>query len=407
MRIAYFDCFSGISGDMTLAAIVDAGVPWAEIERPLRSLPLPEWRAEISEVRRAGFRAKHLVVHTPKEDRHRHLSDILRMIDASSLTPRQKELAERIFRRLAEAEAQVHGTSPEKVHFHEVGAVDSIVDIVGSAVGFDLLGIEKGFSSPVPTGRGKVRIAHGEVSVPAPATALLLRGVPLAEADVEGELTTPTGAAILTTVASGFGPLPAMRLEAVGCGAGSRDFPTRPNLLRLFVGQVDEKSQGQGGEQEHLFPPTRLWVLEANLDDCPGEFLGYCFGKLLSAGALDVFATPIYMKKNRPGVMLTVICEAEQIPTMESILFDETTTLGIRRYPVERTVLARSRHTVQTPWGEVAGKVTVGTSGKPRFAPEFEDCRRLAEAHGRPLREVFEAAFRAFDPEKVPSISQE
>jgi len=403
LRIAYFDCFSGISGDMTLAAIVDSGVPWAEIERLLRSLGLPGWSAEVVEVRRGGFRARQLVVFAPHEDRHRHLSDILRLVEGSSLTHRQKELAERIFRRLADAEAHVHGTSPEKVHFHEVGAVDSIIDIVGSAIGLDLLGVEKVFSSPVPTGRGKIRIAHGEVSVPAPATAFLLRGVPLAEADIEAELTTPTGAAILTTVASGFGPLPAMRLEAVGCGAGSRELPTRPNLLRLFVGQVEVASQNQPGELRHLSPPERIWVLEANLDDCPGEFLGYCFGKLLAAGALDVFATPIQMKKNRPGVMLTVICEAEQIPTMESILFAETTTLGIRRFPVDRTVLARSRHTVLTPWGEVTGKITRGPAGKPRFSPEFEDCRRLAEAHGRPLREVFEAALRAFDPEKFSS----
>jgi uncharacterized protein (TIGR00299 family) protein len=393
---------------MTLAALVDAGVPWAEIERPLRTLPLPEWTAEVKVVRRKGFRATHVAVHCPPEERHRHLSDILQLMEAAKLTARQRELAERIFRRLAEAEAHVHGTTPEKVHFHEVGAVDSIIDIVGAAIGLDLLGVEQAFSSPVPTGRGTIRIAHGEVSLPAPATAYLLQGVPLAAADVEAELTTPTGAAILTTIASGFGPLPPMQLEAVGCGAGARDLPDRPNILRLFVGRMEVatgpvRSTGDhvAAEPSSVSSPTRIWVLEANVDDCPGEFIGYCFGRLLEAGALDVFATPVQMKKNRPGMMLTVICQAEKIPALEEILFAETTTLGIRRFPVERTILARQRHIVQTPWGEVSGKLTWDSAWGARFAPEYEDCRRLAETVGLPLRTVYEAAIRAFDPRSV------
>lgn len=380
---------------MMLGAIVDLGIPWEAIEQPLRTLNLPDWRAEVKEVRRGGFRAKHVTISAPPEDRHRHLHDIVNLIELSGLSPRQKELAVSIFRRLAEAEAYVHGTTPDHVHFHEVGAVDSIVDIVGTAVGWDLLGAELGISSPVAVGAGTVKIAHGEVTVPAPATAVLLQGVPLAQADVNTELTTPTGAAILKTLVSRFGPLPPMRLERVGCGAGSKDFPQRPNILRLFLGHLQPEPRSK--EQPGDFPPVdHLWVIEANVDDCSGEVIGYCFGRLLSAGALDVFATPVQMKKNRPGVMLSVICEEEKLPTLEAILFAETTTLGARRYRVERTVLPRKRVVVQTEWGPIGGKLVTRPSGEKYFSPEYEECRLVAEKEGIPLRIVHDAAVAAF-----------
>ncbi len=395
MRIAYFDCHSGISGDMVLGALVDAGVAWDEIERRLRTLALSGWTAEVRQVRRAGFRASQVVIHAPEEHCHRHLRDIVQLIDASDLTPRQKELAKAIFRNLAEAEAFVHGATPDQVHFHEVGAVDSIVDIVGTAVGWDLLGAEQAVSSAVATGGGTVRIAHGQVSVPAPATAHLLQGFPLEGSDIRFELTTPTGAAILRTLVGRCGPLPAMELERIGCGAGSRDLPHRPNILRLFVGQVRSPAEKDLARSE-CAPSERVWIIEANVDDCTGEIVGYCFGRLLAAGALDVYLTPISMKKNRPGVMISVVCEEQNIPIVESVLFAETTTLGVRRYPVQRTVLSRRIHVLDSPWGPIKGKVTVGPAGSQRFSPEYEDCRIIAEKHGLPLRDVYEVALRTF-----------
>lgn len=380
---------------MMLGALVDLGVPWEEIDRALRTLDLPHWTAEVQEVRRGGFRAKQLIISAPVENRCRHLSDIARLIEQSGLTSRQKELALAIFRRLAEAEAFVHGTTPDGVHFHEVGAIDSIVDIVGTAVGWDLLGAERGIASPVAVGGGTVKIAHGEVAVPAPATAVLLQGVPLAQADINSELTTPTGAAILRTLVASYGPLPSMRLERVGCGAGSKDFPQRPNILRLFFGEIqtEESPIDRSGD---FTPVNNLWVIEANIDDCSGELIGYCFNRLLAAGALDVFMTPVQMKKNRPGIMLSIVCEEAKVPAMESILFTETTTLGARRYPVARTVLPRTRHVVQTAWGPIAGKLISGPAGEKRFSPEYEECRAVAEREALPLRDVYAAALEAF-----------
>ncbi|NQT11345.1 MAG: nickel pincer cofactor biosynthesis protein LarC [Planctomycetes bacterium] len=390
MRVAYLDCFSGISGDMTLGALVDAGVDLAKLNAVVESLGLPDCRLRAQEVNKHGFRATQVTVEYRPERVHRHLNEILGMIDGGRLTGRQKDLARRIFTRLAEAEAKVHGTSVEKVHFHEVGAADSIADIVGSAVGWDLLGVDRVVASPVPTGMGKVKIAHGMVGVPAPATAELLTGVPLAESSVASELTTPTGAAILATVVDSFGPLPSMVVERIGYGAGQRDLEEQANLLRLFVGEVAEA----GGDDE-------VWVVETNLDDISGELIGYCTTRLWEAGALDVYTTGIQMKKNRPGVKLSVLCRASTTDAIETILFEETTTLGVRRWPVSRSVLVRRAHRVETPWGPIEGKLGWLAEGAPRFAPEFESCRRVAGEHGVPLRTVYEAAQKAFDPEDV------
>ena len=389
-KIAYLDCPSGISGDMMLGALIDAGVDLGSLQAAIHSLGVPGCRLDVEPVTRAGFRGTHVRVEHQPEHVHRHLHHISRMIDGSGLTERQKDLARRIFTRLAEAEAKVHGTTIEEVHFHEVGAADSIADVVGSAVGWELLGVDRVVASPVPTGTGTIKIAHGRSSVPAPATAELLRGVPLAESSLPFELTTPTGAAILVTVAEAFGPLPAMTIERIGCGAGQRDFPEQPNLLRLFVGAA---ASDAGSEQ--------VWVLETNLDDISGELVGYCTTRLLEAGALDVYATAIQMKKNRPGVKLSVLCKAAGVEPLEAILFAETTTLGVRRWPVSRHVLVRQAHAVRTPWGVVEGKVGWFAGDPPRFAPEFEACRRIAAEQKVALRAVYDAAQRAFDPNEV------
>ena len=306
------------------------------------------------------------------------------------MSDRQKETASRIFHSLAEAEAKVHGTTVEKVHFHEVGAADSIADIVGAAVGLERLGIERIVASPVPTGCGTIRIAHGICSVPAPATAELLTGVPLAECPIPKEMTTPTGAAILSTLAEDFGSLPAMQVERIGYGAGTRDLEEQPNILRLLIGNSEVKAGG----------PT-VWVLETNLDDMPGEQLGYCTERLWEAGVLDVYTTAIQMKKNRPAVKVTVLCTADRVEEAEQVLLRETTTLGIRRWPARRTVLPRTNHTVETRLGSIAGKVGRLPDGSLRFAPEYEACREVALRSGAPLGEVFRLGQSGFDPKQV------
>ncbi len=388
-RIAYFDCASGISGDMTLGALVDAGVDFALLRQAIESLSLPGCELLAREVKKHSFRATQITVRYADSRQHRHLHHILALLDGAALSGRQRQMARRVFTKLAEAEARVHGVAVEKVHFHEVGAVDSIVDVVGAAVGLDLLGVDKVVSSPVPTGYGTVRIAHGVVSIPAPATAELLRGIPVVASAIEAELTTPTGAALLATVAEQFGPLPSMTVQRIGYGAGQADLTEQANVLRLIVGEVSDPREDE------------VCMVETNLDDVSGEVIGYACSRLWHAGALDVFTTAIQMKKGRPGVTLSVLCRAADAPAIEAVLFRETSTLGVRRWPMARQVLPRRAHRVATPWGEVAGKVGFPPAGPPRFSPEFESCRTVATEHGVPLREVYEAALKSFDPEDL------
>lgn len=388
MRIAYLDCASGISGDMTVAALIDAGVDAEAIRAGIESLALPGVKVHLDEVMRGGFRAKHFRVEHPEQHAHRHLSDIQRIINQSeALTDDQRDLALRIFGAVAQAEATVHGTSIEKVHFHEVGAIDSIVDITAAAIGFDLLGVEEIVCSAVPTGRGTVQIAHGTCAIPTPGTAELLKGVPLADVPVNAELTTPTGAAILKTVVDRYAEsLPAMTVETIGYGAGTRDFKDRANLLRILIGEASATAGST----------DRVMLLETNLDDATGEVIGYTKRALLAAGALDVYTTSIQMKKDRPGVILSVICNPEDVAALETILFNETSTFGIRRQVIERSVRQRMVYTVESDFGPIKGKLGWRPDEPAIFTPEYEDCAEIAKAHDLPLQDVYMAAKVAF-----------
>lgn len=387
MRIAYLDCASGISGDMTLGAMVDAGVDLAAIQTGIDSLGLPSCKLVASEVKKNGFRATQIMVEHEPEHAHRHLHHITAMIDGSTLTDSQRKLATDIFHRLATAEAKVHGSTIEKVHFHEVGAVDSIADIVGAAIGWDLLGVDKVVASPIPTGTGFIEIAHGRCAIPAPATAQLLTGIPLADFAPQGELTTPTGAAIVATLVSEFGPLPAMRIESIGFGAGQKDFD-HPNLLRLVVGET--------AEQTTTLQTDKIVLIETNLDDTPGEHIGHCVEQLWHAGALDVALTPLQMKKGRPGTLLAVQCPLEKADLLEQIVFSETTTLGVRRQTVERRTLPRRPIEVETPLGTLRGVVATLPDGTERFTPEYETCRQAAAKSGTPLSTVYQTAIEGY-----------
>jgi pyridinium-3,5-bisthiocarboxylic acid mononucleotide nickel chelatase len=390
MRVAHFDCFSGISGDMTLGALFGAGVPTEPVLAGIASLGLPI-EVHVHQVRKAGFAATQVEIEAPTQNEHRHLVDIERIVAAGRLTPKQRQLAFDIFRRLARAEGAVHGAPPEMVHFHEVGALDSIADIVGAAIGLDLLGVDRFTSGSVPTGKGTVTCAHGVMPVPTPGTAELLRGVPLRPFDVAGELTTPTGAAILTTVVTEWTDTPRMTVEKIGVGAGQKDFPRHPNILRLFVGTMIEASPMLPGADV-----DRIWVLETNLDDISGEAIGHTFGLLLEAGALDVYTVPLGMKKNRPGVLLGILASEDRIAAIEEIVFRETRTFGIRRHAVERDKLRRRPMTVETPWGPVLGKLG-WLEGRPAiFTPEHDACARIARQSGVSLAEVHRAAVEAF-----------
>ncbi|MCH2368974.1 MAG: nickel pincer cofactor biosynthesis protein LarC [Pirellulales bacterium] len=386
MKIAYLDCMSGISGDMTLGALVDAGVDLEAIQAGIDSLGLPDCRLVATEVKKKGFRATSVTVEHEPEHAHRHLHHITEMIDGSDvLTSSQKELAKRIFTRLGEAEAHVHGSTLRQVHFHEVGAVDSIADIVGIAIGWDLLGVERIECSPIPTGHGFVKIAHGRVSIPAPATAELLKGIPIARSDVECELTTPTGAAIVSTIVDQFGHLPPMKIDTIAYGAGDKELETQGNILRLLVGDADESSVAD-----------QIWVLETNLDDTSGEIIGHCAQLLGEAGALDVYSSSIQMKKNRPGVKLTVLCWAADVQRLEKILFKQTSTIGIRKWLASRHVLPRESHDVETRWGTLEGKLATLPGGAQRFSPEYEACRRISEANEVSIQTVYQEATASY-----------
>ena len=385
MRIAYLDCASGVSGDMMLGALVDAGIDITAVQAGIDSLNLPSCRLATEETKKCGFRALQLTVEHEPEHAHRHLHHIVELIEGSSLSQSQRDLALRIFQKVAEAEAKVHGTTLEKVHFHEVGAVDSIADIVGSAIAWDMLGVDRVICSPVPTGTGFVNIAHGRCAIPAPATGELLKGIPLAASDVKGELTTPTGAAIVATLVDEFGPLPPMDISTIGYGAGQSDFE-HPNILRLVVGETSDSAA----------QTDKIVLLETNLDDTSGEMIGHCVKQLWAAGALDVATSPLQMKKDRPGTLLAVQCQPADAEQIASIIFRETTTLGLRRSTLERITLPRKSETVSTDWGDIDGILAQLPDGSQRFSPEYDSCQQIADKQQVPLADVYAAARQAF-----------
>jgi uncharacterized protein (TIGR00299 family) protein len=442
MRIAYLECFSGISGDMFMGALVDAGVPprvleetvaalglgaRLEISRVVRSgisatkvdvwvgeekdLPREEyWERQqheqagdaqpsqelhghshslAGESSRAGVPAPHL--HLPHEHSHaRGLTEIRGIISAALISERAKKTAIAIFEALGRAEAKIHDTSIESVHFHEVGAVDAMVDIVCAAVGAEALGVDEIICSPLNLGGGMVKCAHGTFPIPAPATVELLQDAPVYSSGLQAELVTPTGAAIVKTLASRFAAFPEMKIEKSGYGAGSRDFPGHPNVLRLTIGESVSNALAAKTASE------TITVLEANLDDLNPQVFGYVMDRLFEEGALDAFAMPVQMKKNRPGTLLTVLCKPEDASRLTQLVFSETTTLGVRRRDEMRQTLARRWEQVRTPWGEVRIKIASMNGTVTNYAPEYEDCRRIAEQHHVPLKTVISEAARAY-----------
>jgi uncharacterized protein (TIGR00299 family) protein len=384
MKTLYFDCFAGASGDMILGALVGVGVDPRALREQLSLLDVSGYEIEFAAVNRSGLSATHARVHTAHEHAHRHLGDILKIIYASRLDEKVKERAARIFSRLAEAEARVHNEPIEKIHFHEVGALDAIVDVVGACIGFELLGVERFLSSPLHVGSGTVRMAHGVFPVPPPAVAELLAGVPIYSTEISGELVTPTGAAIIRTVCEGYGPLPQMRVERTGYGAGTREYENFPNALRLMLG--DDEAQAAATTE-------RLLVIETNIDDMSPQLFGYVMEQALDGGALDCYLTPVQMKKNRPGVLLTILCRPQEREALTELLFRETTTLGVRCYEVERRALERETVRAETPYGPIDVKVARLNGRVVNQMPEYEQCRAAARAMGVALR-IVEAAAR-------------
>jgi uncharacterized protein (TIGR00299 family) protein len=390
MKVCYFDAFSGISGDMTVGALLDAGAPADDLLDALRSLDTGA-QYEVEKTRRGGMTASKFRVILPEQPKdvqghsHRHLRHILTMIEKAPLSDRAKADASRVFQRLGDAEAYVHGVPVEKVHFHEVGAADSIADIVGACVALDLLGIEQVYMSAINVGSGTVNTEHGILPVPAPATAELLTGKPIYSRGPAVELTTPTGAALATTLSTSFGPAPAMNLQSIGYGAGDHEFKEQPNVLRVLV-----------GEKSGAVEATSVSVIEANIDDSSPQVLGYAMERLLEEGALDASISPLQMKKNRPGVLLHVIARPEDQERLAQIVFAETSTLGLRIYTAERRVLERHIVEIETQFGTVRGKVSGPSSAGGSFAPEFDDCKAIAARTGTPLRAVLAAAVEAY-----------
>jgi uncharacterized protein (TIGR00299 family) protein len=403
---AYFDIFAGISGDMVLGALVDAGLPLESLQETIAALGLSD---EVKVTARKVAKGSLIGTKIDLECRPRshsndlpprRLKEILALLRNASLPAPVQKSASRVFQRLGEVEARLHGIPAEEVHFHEVGALDAIVDIVGAIAGLHTLGVTRVVSSPIPLSRGVVRSSHGTLPIPAPATVALLAGCPIYGIEGIGpdvESVTPTGAAIISTLAESFGPIPDMVLQRMGHGAGSLDLPI-PNLLRLLLGE-DSYSSSTGLQTESL----RL--LSTNVDDMPGEWIGPLFDQLLDSGALDVWLTPVQMKKNRPGVVIHLLAEPLAVPSLRLLLLRETTTLGIREETVARWSLPREIRRVSTPWGEVRVKVARLPDGSEKGAPEFEDCKRLAQLHKVPLREVYQSAVQghlAHSEEKEP-----
>ncbi len=389
MRIAYFDCFAGISGDMTLGALLDAGVDEQAFRNEIAKLGDLGFELKVSKAAKRGIQATEVDVAIEESHHHRKLNDIRRIIEASDLSETVKSRAIDVFIRLAEAEGKVHGHSPEEVHFHEVGAVDAIVDIVGACIGIDMLGVDRVYSSALPMGRGFVEAAHGRIPLPAPATVEILKGVPVYPSGTEGETVTPTGAAIIRTFADEFGEMPTMRVQSIGYGAGKRE-SDMPNVLRVFIGEAEEAD----------LPAHQVSIVETNIDDMNPEFFELAMERLFTAGALDVYLTPIFMKKGRPATLLSAMCPIERTDEIARVVLRETTSFGVRISRATRRCLERRWATVSTRYGDIRIKVGAGPDGTETASPEYEDCRKAAEAHGAPVRTVYNEALARYQMER-------
>ena len=379
MKVAYFDCFAGISGDMTLGALVDAGLSFAALKSELDKLGVREFTLSQRRVEKHGIAGTKIDVNAREGHVHRHLKDVLEIINNSAISASAKEKAARVFQKLAEAEAKIHGTTIEAVHFHEVGAVDAIVDVVGAIIGLELLEIEAIYASKFRFGSGHTRGAHGAMPVPVPAVVEMTKGFPAERTHIPYELVTPTGAALLTALASNIGETVQLRTESTGYGAGTRDVEQVPNLLRVEIGELVTDTQTD--------TPV---LLETNIDDMTPEIYGYLIDRLLEAGARDAFLTPVIMKKGRPGIQLTVLADPNKETELTELIFSETTTLGIRRLPVQRHILERRTDTVQTPYGPIRVKIA-DIGGKQRITPEYDDCARIAREQQVPILDVYKS----------------
>jgi uncharacterized protein (TIGR00299 family) protein len=383
MKTLYFDCFAGASGDMILGALISVGVDKQALVDQLKLLGVGGWQIEFERVDRSGISATNARVQTVHEHAHRHLADILKIIYDSGLSDRVKDRAAQIFSRLAEAESRVHDQPIEKIHFHEVGALDAIIDVCGAAIGFELLGVERFVSSPLRVGTGMTEMAHGRFPIPPPAVAELLKGKPIYAGDIDGEFVTPTGAAIIATVCEQFGPMPRMTIESSGYGAGTRNPKGFPNVLRLFLGETEAESDA--GDES-------LLMIETNIDDMSAQLFGHVMERAFELGALDCYLTPVQMKKNRPGTLVSILCRPDERAKFLEMLFAETTTIGARSFEVQRRALARETVTVTTQFGPIDVKVAHIKNGAVNATPEFEQCRAAAQKAGVALREVQEAA---------------
>jgi len=392
MKQAYLDCASGISGDMFLAALLDAGLEPKQLLGELKKLNLGFYEFKRTRVVRGGLVATRVEVRDPGKHPPRRLAEIESMINGSTLSDKVKERALKIFGRLAEVEGQLHNQPPSEVHFHEVGALDAIIDVVSACVGLEAMEIHELVCSPLNVGGGRVDTEHGSLPVPAPATAELLRNIPIYSSGVEGELVTPTGAAVVTTLAASFGPMPSMKVSRIGYGAGDSDFPKQPNVARLFLGESAEVLKGAPAA-----PGDELVsIIEANLDDLSPQLYGYFVDQALAAGALDVACNPIQMKKNRPGIEVSIVCDPEKADALAQLLFEQTTTIGLRIYEARRKILERETVEVETPYGKVQVKVAKQEGKVINVAPEYDDCQRLATEKSVPLKQVMLAAQVAY-----------
>lgn len=386
MRAAYFDCFSGISGDMVLAALVDLGWPVKELERELDKLDLFDYQIEAEKVAKKGITSTQINISIKEDKKERKLKDILSILDKSKLEEKIKEQSRAIFIRLANVEAKIHGKSPEEIHFHELGGLDTIIDVVGAVAGMKYLGIDKVYSSSLSLGKGFVKCSHGTIPVPAPATLELLKGIPVCGSNIEAELVTPTGAAIISTVAENFGQMPPMKIDNIGYGAGQRDLPI-PNLLRVSLGML-----------KNAYEEDVVSLIQTNIDDMNPEFYEHIADRLFHQGALDVFLTPIQMKRTRPATMLSVITDEEKTEKMLELIFDETTTLGVRISKMKRRKLNREGRKVATKYGKIEVKIGKLDGMVKNISPSYEECRKIATRLNIPLKKIYqEAKQAAFD----------